>query len=146
MLMRFDPFRDFDRLAQHVWNGGQSRPLAGVPIDAYRVGEELRVDLDLPGVDPSTVEVTVEKNVLTVTAERTRSWEEGAEVVVNERPSGTVTRQLFLGDTLDTDRISASSVHGVLTITIPVAERAKARRVEIAAGGSGPAAIETVAS
>ncbi|MGQ0742738.1 MAG: Hsp20/alpha crystallin family protein [Acidimicrobiales bacterium] len=142
MLMRFDPFRDFDRLAQSLWNGGSARPPAGVPIDAHRVGEELRIDLDLPGVDPASVDLTVEKNVLTVSVERPRDIPEGAEVLVSERPHGAFTRQLFLGDNLDTDRIAARSSNGVLSITIPVAERAKARRVSIEA----QEAIEEVAA
>ncbi len=147
MLMRFDPFREIDRLSQNLWNGGGStRPLAGLPIDAYRVGEELRIDLDVPGVDPSSVELTVEKNVLTITAERPRTWAEGTEVLVNERPQGRFTRQLFLGDNLDTEAVSAASEHGVLTISIPVAERAKARRVEIAGVGATPEMVEATAS
>ena len=147
MLMRFDPFREIDRLSQNLWNGGGStRPLAGLPIDAYRVGEELRIDLDVPGVDPSSVELTVEKNVLTITAERPRTWAEGTEVLVNERPQGRFTRQLFLGDNLDTEAVSAASEHGVLTISIPVAERAKARRVEIAGVGAAPEMVEATAS
>lgn len=145
MLMRFDPFRDIDRLTQNLWgNGGQRNPM---PADAYRKGDTFYVQFDLPGIDPSSVELTVDKNVLTVSAERTRDWGEDAEVIVNERPAGTFSRQFFLGDTLDPERIEASSDNGVLTISIPLAEKAKPRKVEIAKGqGHGSTAIEAQAS
>lgn len=138
MLMRFDPFRDFDRLTQSLWGGETGRRMNGMPIDAYRQGETFYVHLDVPGIDPASVELTVEKNVLTVSAEKGRPWADDVELIVNERPLGTFTRQLFLGETLDADRIQASCDNGVLTITIPVAEKAKARKVEIGQGqGSG---------
>lgn len=146
MLMRFDPFRDLDRLTQNVWNGSLGRQLNGLPIDAYRSGDTFVVEFELPGVDPSSVELTVEKNVLTLSAERTRRWADGAEVIVNERPTGRFSRQLFLGDTLDADHIAATSENGVLTVTIPVAERAKPRRVDISAAENPPTAIEANAS
>jgi HSP20 family protein len=100
-------------------------------MDAYRRGDEFVVHFDLPGVRPDTIEISVEKNVLTVKAERQWSEEQADEVLVSERPQGSFSRQLFLGDGLDTDRIQASYQDGVLTLTIPVAERAKPRRVEI---------------
>lgn len=146
MLMRFDPFRDLDRLTQNVWNGSLGRQLNGLPIDAYRSGDTFVVEFELPGVDPSSVELTVEKNVLTLSAERSRRWADGAEVIVNERPTGRFSRQLFLGDTLDADHIAATSENGVLTVTIPVAERAKPRRVDISAAENPPTAIEANAS
>ena len=147
MLMRFDPFRDLDRLTQNLWNGDVGRRMNGMPIDAYRQGETFYVQFDVPGVDPSSVELTVEKNVLTVTAERPRQWGEDVEILVNERPAGTFSRQLFLGDTLDADNIQASSENGVLTVTIPVAEKAKPRKVAIASGDGGSATpIEAKAS
>ena len=102
-----------------------------MPIDAYRRGEEFVVELDLPGVEPDSIDLTVEKNVLTVHAERRRDETEGVELLVGERPHGTFSRQLFLGDTLDTDAIEADYVDGVLTLRLPVAEKAKPRRVEI---------------
>ncbi len=145
MLMRFDPFRDFDRLSQSLWGGETGRRMNGMPIDAYRQGETFYVNLDIPGVDPGSVELTVEKNVLTVSAERSRPWGDDVELVVNERPAGGFTRQLFLGETLDADRIQASCDNGVLTITIPVAEKAKPRKVEIGAGDGKPTAIEAQA-
>ena len=129
MLMRTDPFRDFDRVAQQVL-GTPARP-AAMPIDAFRQDDEFVVELDLPGVDTDSIDLTVEKNVLTVHAERHRSAGEGTELLVGERPQGTFSRQLFLGDTLDTDRIQADYSDGVLTLRLPVAERAKPRRVPI---------------
>lgn len=134
MLMRFDPFRDFDRITQQLWSG--ARP-AVMPMDAYRHGDQFVVCFDLPGVDPSSVDLTVEKNVLTVSAQRNWQATEGQQVVVNERPQGTFSRQLFLGEGLDYDHISAGYDHGVLTVTIPVAETAKPRKVEIQAGTGG---------
>ncbi|WP_206306679.1 Hsp20/alpha crystallin family protein [Streptomyces malaysiense] len=132
MLMRTDPFREFDRLAQQVL-GSTDRPSA-MPMDAYRSGDEFLVHFDLPGVDPETIELDVERNVLNVRAERRGPAPEDARTLVAERPTGTFTRQLFLGDTLDTERIDASYESGVLTLRIPVAERAKPRRIQIAGG------------
>ena len=130
MLLRTtDPFRDFDRLTQQLL-GTPSRP-ATMPLDAYRLGDEFLVQLDLPGIDPSKIELTVEQNVLTVTAERKTAPAEGVQSLISERPQGTFTRQLFLGDTLDADRIRADYTAGVLTLTMPVAEQAKPRRIEI---------------
>src|SRR5438270_1683835 len=146
MVMRFDPFRELDRLTQDTWGGGAARrsTSTAMPIDAYRQGDRFLVHFDLPGVDPSTVELTVEKNVLTVRAERSPDWGPDAELVVAVRRQGTFTRQLFLGETLDTDRVEASYDAGVLTVTIPVAEAAKPRRVQIG-GDSGPTPITTEA-
>lgn len=140
MLMRTDPFRDLDRLAQQVL-GTPTRP-AAMPIDAYRHDDEFVVEFDLPGVDASAVELTVEKNVLTVHAERRRGAVDGVEMLVEERPQGTFSRQLFLGDGLDTDRIDAGYADGVLTLRIPIAERAKPRRVPISGAAKAPAAID----
>ncbi len=148
MLMRFDPFRELDRLSQELLGNGPRRSGGGMPMDAYRSGETFYVHFDLPGVDPSSIDLTVEKNVLTVRAERQIDWGgEGVEVLVAERPQGTYSRQLFLGDTLDAERVSASYEHGVLTLTIPVAEAAKPRRVEVSAGtgADGQTAIDTTA-
>ena len=135
MLMRTDPFRELDRLAQQVF-GAVDRP-AAMPMDAYRSGDEFLVHFDLPGIDPETIELDVERNVLNVRAERRSPAPEGAETLVAERPTGTFTRQLFLGDTLDTDRIDAAYEAGVLTLRIPVAEQAKPRRIQITGGDSG---------
>lgn len=141
MLMRTDPFRDLDRLAQQAF-GTPSRP-APMPIDAYRLGEEFVVEFDLPGIDPSSIDLTVERNVLTVHARRDRGGLDGAEFLVAERPHGTFSRQLFLGESLDSERIDARYEDGVLTLRVPVAEKAKPRRVPISTGDRSPTSIET---
>ncbi|GAA3162577.1 MULTISPECIES: Hsp20/alpha crystallin family protein [Streptomyces] len=138
MLMRTDPFREFDRLAQQVF-GSTARP-SMMPMDAYRAGDDFIVHFDLPGIDPETIELDVERNVLNVRAERRSPAPEDAELVVAERPTGAFTRQLFLGETLDTERIDASYDAGVLTLRIPVAEQAKPRRIQIT-GGDRPRQI-----
>jgi len=136
MLMRTDPFRELDRLTQQVFGnvpGTWSRPTA-MPMDAYRVGDEFVVAFDLPGVSPDAIELDVERNVLTVKAER-RPMVAGdnVELEVAERPLGVFSRQLFLGEALDVERVSASYDAGVLTLRIPVAEQAKPRKIEISA-------------
>jgi HSP20 family protein len=137
MLMRTDPFRELDRFTQQLFgqNGTWSRP-AVMPMDAYREGEEFVVHFDLPGVDPSTVDLNVERNVLTVKAERTHSYGDDVELQVAERPRGVFSRQLFLGETLNTDNIQATYDAGVLTLRIPIAEKAKPRKIEISAAGA----------
>ena len=140
MLLRSDPFRELDRLTSQPW--ANTRP--AMPMDAYRRNGDFVVHFDLPGVDPSTIDLTVEKNVLTVTAERQFARAEGDEITVSERPQGRFNRQLFLGDSLDADRIAANYDQGVLTLHIPVAERAKPRKVEISAGS--PEAVEVATS
>ena len=146
MVMRFDPFRELDRLNQELWGAAQApRRTSGMPMDAYRQGDTFYIHFDLPGVDPASIELTVEKNVLTVRAERRFEWGQDAEVLVAERPQGVYSRQLFLGETLDADRLAANYDQGVLTLTVPVAEAAKPRRVEVAPGG-GPSAINASAS
>lgn len=130
MLMRFDPFRELDRWAAEV---AGNRPSV-VPMDAYRHGDRFTVQFDLPGIDPGSIDLTVDKDVLTVSAERSWQPDEGQEVLISERPQGTFTRQLFLGDNLDAEHIEASYDHGVLTVVIPVAESAKPRRVAITSG------------
>jgi HSP20 family protein len=141
MLMRTDPFRELDRLSQQFFgtNGTSTRP-AVMPMDAYRDGERYVVHFDIPGVDPSSIDLDVERNVLTVHAERKPPISEGVDYQVAERPRGVFSRQLFLGDTLDTDRIEASYDAGVLTLRIPVMEKAKPRKIEIG-GGSNATAI-----
>ena len=139
MLMRTDPFRDFDRLAQQVL-GTPARP-AAMPIDAYRHGDEFVVEFDLPGVDSGSIDLVVEKNVLTVHAQRQRNALEGVELLVGERPQGTFSRQLFLGEGLDTDRIDANYADGVLTLRLPIAEKAKPRRVPITVADRSHTAI-----
>lgn len=134
MLMRTDPFRDLDRLTDAML-GTRSRP-AAMPMDAYREDGHFVVHIDLPGVTAESIDLTVEQNVLTVHAERKPPVGDSAERVVAERPHGVFSRQLFLGDTLDADNLTADYDSGVLTISIPVAERAKPRKVEIT-GGAG---------
>ncbi|MGM0930055.1 MAG: Hsp20/alpha crystallin family protein [Actinomycetota bacterium] len=131
MLMRTDPFRDLDRLTQQVF-GNQVRPVA-MPMDAWREGDQFVVELDLPGVDPSTIDLDVERNVLTIGAER-KSKIEDKDVVAAERPTGTFSRQLILGDTLDTENVSANYEAGVLALRIPIREQAKPRKIEISSG------------
>jgi HSP20 family protein len=133
MLMRFEPFREFDRITEELMNEHRARQ---IPVDAYRRGNEFKVHLDLPGVDPGAVELTVEKDVLTVRA--TRRWvrAEDDQIQVTERAQGEFQRQLFLGESLDREHITATYEDGVLTITIPVVEQAKPRRVEITHPGS----------
>ncbi|GAC1377673.1 MAG: Hsp20/alpha crystallin family protein [Actinomycetota bacterium] len=129
--MRTDPFRELDRLAQQAL-GTASRP-AAMPLDAYRKGDSFLVQFDLPGVASDSIDLTVEKNVLTVHAERSRPDPEGEaiEMLVAERPHGTFSRQLFLGENLDVEHVEANYEDGVLTLHIPVAEQAKPRKVEI---------------
>ncbi len=135
MLMRTDPFRDpfrdLDRVAQLALgaSGTLARPSA-MPMDAWRDGDTFHVELDLPGVDPQSIDLDVERNVVTVKAERpTRASD--ADLIAAERPRGVFSRQLVLGDSLDTEQIRASYDAGVLRLAIPVAERAKPRRIEI---------------
>jgi HSP20 family protein len=134
MLMRTDPFRDFDRLAEAVF-GTSARP-AAMPMDAYRSGDSFVVRLDLPGIDPETLDLTVERNVLTVHAERKRP-DEDAERIAAECSYGVFSRQLFLGDTLDVEHLEADYTDGVLILRIPVAEQAKPRRIEVSRGSGG---------
>jgi HSP20 family protein len=131
MLMRTDPFRELDRIAQAVTapTGTWTRP-AAMPMDAYRQDNEFVVSFDIPGVTVDAIELDVERNVLTVKAER-RPAVTGIEMQASERPLGVFSRQLFLGDALDTAKIAASYDAGVLTVRIPVAEKAKPRRIAV---------------
>ena len=129
MLMRTDPFRELDRLTQQVF-GTAARP-AFMPMDAWREGESFRIEFDLPGVQPDSIDLDVERNVLTVRAERQGRQENGAELIAAERPRGVFSRQLILGDNLDLENISANYRDGVLTLAVPVAERAKPRKIAV---------------
>ena len=141
MLLRSDPFRDLDRLTEQML--GASRAPRMMPMDAYREGDHVTLHFDLPGVDPSSIDLTVEDNVLTVSAERRGGAPDDVQYLVSERPTGSFSRQLVLGEGLDTDQVSASYDAGVLTVTLPVAEKAKARRIQVGQGGSdGPRVIE----
>jgi HSP20 family protein len=140
MLMRTDPFRDVDRLFDQL-TGTASRP-AVMHVDAERDGDWFNVYFDLPGVDPDSIELTVERNVLQVRAQRQRQTRDGVEAVISERPMGVFNRQLFLADTLDTDKLQATYDNGVLELRIPVSEKAKPRKISIGSGNSGRTQIK----
>ncbi|WP_433713975.1 Hsp20/alpha crystallin family protein [Nocardia sp. CA-084685] len=131
MLMRTDPFRDLDRLTQQVF-GTPARP-AVMPMDAWREGDEFFVEFDLPGIDPDSLDLDVERNVVTVRASRPE-LDQRRSMIAAERTRGVFSRQLFLGENLDTDQIRADYRDGVLRLTIPVAEKAKPRKIEVAHG------------
>ncbi len=139
-VIRFDPFQELDRLTRQMVGSG--RGPRSMPMEAYRRGDQFFIHLDLPGVNPDDVQLTVERNVVAVRAERRSLWREGDDVLVDETPQGTFGRQLFLGDNLDAGRLEASFDQGILTLTIPVAERAKPRRIEIGAKSSGPQQVQ----
>jgi len=135
-LLRFDPFREIDRMLEQAANTTR-RP--SFPMDAFRHGDTVVVHFDLPGVDPASIDLEYDRQVLSVTAERSWRPVEGDQLMASERVHGTFQRQLLLGDGLDADRMHASYEHGVLTVTIPVAEQAKPRKVEISIGGTAGA-------
>jgi len=140
MLMRFDPFREVDRFAEQVDQALRRNPTS-VPMDAVRHGDQVFINFDLPGVDPDSIDLTVERDVLTLKASRRFERNEGDEVLANERPQGTYTRRVLLGDSLDTGRLEAAYDHGVLSITIPVAEQAQPRKISVG-GAHSHTAIE----
>ena len=146
MLTAYDPFAAtsaaFRALDQLTGRTGTARPLSGMPMDAYRVGDKFVAHFDLPGVDPGSIDLSVEGTTLTVTAERSVPQLEGVEWAVAERPYGAYTRQLVLGRSLDTDRLEASYHDGVLTVSIPVAEKARARKITVTRADV-PAAVES---
>jgi HSP20 family protein len=141
MLMRTDPFRELDRLTQQMFgtDGTLARPSV-MPMDAWRDGDTFHVEFDLPGVNPDSIDLDVERNVVTVKAERP-ARADNAELIAAERPRGVFSRQLVLGDNLDTERIAASYDAGVLTLKIPVAEQAKPRKISITREGEDRQAI-----
>lgn len=130
MLLQHDPFRDLDRLTQQVF-GTMTRPTS-MPLDAWREGDEFVVELDLPGIDTEKLDIDVERNVLTIRAERLSHVPDAANVVATERSWGVFSRQLVLGDALDTEKVDADYTAGVLKLRIPIAERAKPRKIAIA--------------
>lgn len=136
MYLRTDPFREFDRLTQRVF-GGQGTPEQPtvMPMDAWRKDDKFYVEFDLPGINQDSIELDVERNVVTIKAERPALGED-VERLASERPRGFFTRQLVLGDNLDTERIGANLEGGVLTLEIPVAEAAKPRKIEVGKSGS----------
>src|SRR3954451_3808856 len=146
MLTAYDPlaatsaaFRALDQLTGRA--GSTARPLSGMPMDAYKVGDNFVAHFDLPGVDPGSIDLSVEGNTLTVSAQRSVPQLENAEWTIAERPFGSYTRQLVLGRSLDTDRLEASYHDGVLTLSIPVAEKARARKITVTRAEE-PAAVE----
>lgn len=137
-MMRFDPFRDLDRLTEQV--SRQTRSL--LAMDAIRNDQQVNIYIDVPGVASDDIEVSVEQNELTVNVER--RWNDSDwQVITSERPQGTFTRRLVLGDALDLDRLQAHMSDGVLEITIPVSERSRQRRIDVGSGGRSREAIET---
>jgi HSP20 family protein len=140
MLLRTtDPFRDLDRLTQQLM-GTTNRPVV-MAMDAWREGDHFLIEFDLPGVSPQTIDLDVERNVLTVSAERLARNGDWA-MLASERPRGRFSRQLVLGDNLDLDRIEASYQDGVLRLTVPVAEKAKPRKIQVASRDTDQSAIE----
>ena len=138
-VLRFDPFadpfRNMDRLTNQMLSG--TRTPMGMPMDVWQAEDGFHVAMDLPGADPESVEITTERNVLTIQAERRPEYREGHKVLVAERPQGSFTRQLQLGDTVDTENIQASYADGVLNLTIPMTQAAQRRRVQVQTGVSG---------
>lgn len=134
-MLRFDPFRDIDRLAEQVLGAqaGTARAPRVMPMDLYRAGEDYVVDADLPGVDPGSVDVSVEGGTLTIKAQRSGRTAETVDWIASERYTGTYMRQLSLGDSADAEHISATYHNGVLTVTIPVAAKAQPRRIQVSA-------------
>jgi HSP20 family protein len=138
-VLRFDPFgdpfRQMDRLTSQLLSG--TRTPMGMPMDVWQTDDGFHVCLDLPGVDPDSVDITTERNTLTIKAERRAEYEDGQNVLIAERPQGTFTRQLQLGDTVDTENIQASYSEGVLHLTLPMTQAAQPRRVQVRTEGSG---------
>ena len=139
-LMRFDPFRELDRLADQALAG--ARTARTLPMEALRRGDQIIVALDAPGMQGSDIDVTVERNVIEITARRRPIRQEGDELIVDERPQGEFRRQLFLGDNLDPNKMTAVCDQGVLALTIPVSEASKPRKVDIATANEGQQAIQ----
>lgn len=129
-MMRIDPFRELDRLSQELLRGTLARPVA-LTMDAWKDDETFVLEFDIPGVDSDSIDLDIEHNVLTVTAERQSRTREDVEVIAEERPTGKFRRQVMLSDNLDPDAAQAQYTNGVLTVRIPVAEKAKPRKIEI---------------
>ena len=132
MALTFDPFREMDRMAARLLtSGGTQRSSSWMPMDLYRAGDHYIVNVDLPGIDPGSIDLDVDANTLTIQAERTIGAADGAQWLAQERPAGRYMRQLGLGGDVDLDQIEATYEHGVLTLTIPIAERAKPRKITV---------------
>ncbi|MCX7619211.1 MAG: Hsp20/alpha crystallin family protein [Acidimicrobiales bacterium] len=144
MLLRFDPFRELDRWTEEMTQVART---PAIPMDAVRKGDQVHLTFDLPGFDPSSIDLQVERNVLSVKAERHWERAEDEQVLAAERRHGTFTRQLFLSDNLDGSRVQASYHDGLLEVTIPIAETAKPRKIEVTAGPArGQTAIDATSS
>jgi HSP20 family protein len=143
---RIDPFQELDRFMGQIFGAQTGRAAATMPIDLYRDGDHYVLHVDLPGADPGTIDVNVEDRTLTIRAERTARTQSDVQWVAKERPAGTYARQLMVGQGLALDAISATYNDGVLTLTIPVAEEAKPRRIEVQHGAPAAAEIEANAS
>ena len=142
-MTRIDTFRDLDRLAGQLLAVG--REPRSMPMDLYRSGDHYVMHLDLPGIDPGSVDIQVDGAVLTIRAERSPRTAEDIDWLVHERPSGTYQRQLKVGPTVDPDKVTATLEHGILTLTLPIAERAKPRKIEVSGGASVLEAVEETA-
>lgn len=140
-LMRFDPFRELDRIADQALVG--ARAARTLPMEALRRGDLFIVSIDVPGTDPNDIDVTVERNVVEITAHRQPVQQQSDEVIVDERPHGDFRRQLFLGENLDSEKLSAACDRGVLTLTIPVSEASKPRKVQIGPSEEGQQPVHT---
>ncbi|SDD29951.1 HSP20 family protein [Auraticoccus monumenti] len=147
-MLRFDPFSDFDTMTKQLLGLGTDtgRVPRFMPVDLYKSGDHYVLLADLPGVDPGSIDVSVDNGTLTLTAERSGRSDEGVQWLTSERFFGRFRRQLTLGDGIDSEHISASYDNGVLSVTIPVAERARPRKVEIVQGSEGQRSIEATAS
>jgi len=145
MLTRFDPFRDFDRLVDQITPLRQTNPASGMPLDIARGPNGYVVHADLPGVRPDSIDLSVEGNVLTIRADRASTKADDMELLAAERPTGTFVRQLTVGDGFQVDEIRADYEDGVLTVSLPVAEQAKPRKIEVDIGRRS-SAIETSSS
>jgi HSP20 family protein len=143
-LLRFDPFAGSERLTQQMMRERQEpRP---IPMSAVRRGDQVVAYFDLPGVSPEDVDITVERNIVTIRAERRPAHQEGDEVIVDERPYGIFTRQVFLGDSLDLDAMTADYSGGELRLTIPVSAKAKPRRIELHSSDREPQQVTASAT
>ncbi|MFB9905978.1 Hsp20/alpha crystallin family protein [Allokutzneria oryzae] len=142
MLMRTDPFRQLERMTQNLFGGEGtlSRP-AAMPMDAYRKGDEFVISFDLPGIPADSIDLNVERNMLTVRAQRAAETDDQIQWQIAERPRGVFSRQIFLGESLDSERIQATYDAGVLTVRVPVAETAQPRKITVS-GGDQPQQID----
>ncbi|WP_107660031.1 Hsp20/alpha crystallin family protein [Nocardia suismassiliense] len=147
-MLRFDPFHDMDTVARQLLGetAGSSRAPRFMPMDLFKAGDHYVLHADLPGVDPGSVDVSVDNGTLTLRAQRSAPSEEGVQWIASERFAGNFMRQISLGDNVDADKISAAYNNGVLSVTIPIAERAKPRRIEVASGSSQQKTIEAGSS